>query len=54
MKLKAKRKAFAQLPTPITTLTQYVEGLTVEVKRDDLTHFLASGNKILKLEYLFQ
>ncbi|HNW46923.1 MAG TPA: D-cysteine desulfhydrase family protein [Thermotogota bacterium] len=54
MKLKAKRKAFAQLPTPITTLTQYVEGLTVEVKRDDLTHFLASGNKIRKLEYLFQ
>ena len=54
MESKAKRKPLAQLPTPITTLDQYIEGLTIEVKRDDLTHFLASGNKIRKLEFLFQ
>jgi D-cysteine desulfhydrase len=49
-----KRIHFAQLPTPVTFMDGYVEKTTIRVKRDDLTHFLASGNKIRKLEYLLQ
>ncbi|MCD6449097.1 MAG: D-cysteine desulfhydrase family protein [Thermotogaceae bacterium] len=45
MKLDLARK-----PTPLEKV--HVRGKTVFVKRDDLTEFVASGNKIRKLEYL--
>ncbi|HPE68686.1 MAG TPA: D-cysteine desulfhydrase family protein [Thermotogota bacterium] len=42
-------------PTPVDFWQAFSHQVGVEVwaKRDDLTHFLASGNKIRKLEYLF-
>ncbi len=45
MKLDLARK-----PTPIDKIV--VDGKSILVKRDDLTDFVASGNKIRKLEYL--
>ncbi len=45
MKLDLARK-----PTPLEKV--HVRGKSVFVKRDDLTEFVASGNKIRKLEYL--
>ncbi len=45
MKLDLARK-----PTPLEKIE--IRGKTVFVKRDDLTEFIASGNKIRKLEYL--
>ncbi len=45
MKLELARK-----PTPIDRIV--LDGKTILVKRDDLTDFVASGNKIRKLEYL--
>ena len=48
------RLPLANLPTPIERLPRLSERLGVElfVKRDDLTGFLTSGNKIRKLEFL--
>jgi D-cysteine desulfhydrase len=48
------RKPLARLPTPIERLPRLSErfGAELFVKRDDLTGFLTSGNKIRKLEYL--
>lgn len=48
------RIAIAQLPTPLQRLTRLSEawgGPTIWVKRDDLTGFGVSGNKIRKLEF---
>ncbi len=48
------RLALAQLPTPVTRLerfSQRFEGVTVWVKRDELTGVEVSGNKIRKLEF---
>lgn len=53
MRMEIDKVKLAQLPTPISYLRDYAEGLSIAIKRDDLTHFLASGNKIRKLEYLF-
>lgn len=50
------RKHIARLPTPIHKLT-YVSaqlGVDVYVKRDDLTGFQLSGNKIRKLDFLLE
>lgn len=46
----------AQLPTPITYLTELSQDLGVRlyVKRDDLSGMELSGNKIRKLEYLLE
>lgn len=41
----------AQVPTPIQLLTR-VGDVNLYVKRDDLTHAAATGNKIRKLEFL--
>jgi D-cysteine desulfhydrase len=48
------RLALAQLPTPIEHLPRWSErlGVDVYVKRDDLTGFELSGNKVRKLELL--
>ena len=48
------RLPLARLPTPIERLPRLSErlGLEIFVKRDDLTGFLTSGNKIRKLEFL--
>ncbi|MEE9305263.1 MAG: D-cysteine desulfhydrase family protein [bacterium] len=48
------RVPLARLPTPIERLPRLSERLGVElfVKRDDLTGFLTSGNKVRKLEFL--
>ena len=48
------RLSLAHLPTPIERLPRLSERLGVElfVKRDDLTGFLTSGNKVRKLEFL--
>lgn len=46
---------FAQLPTPLQflpRLSKSLGGVRVWVKRDDLTHCSASGNKIRKLEFV--
>jgi D-cysteine desulfhydrase len=48
------RLSLAQLPTPLERadrLTEAWGGPTIWVKRDDLTGFGLSGNKIRKLEY---
>ena len=42
----------AHKPTPIERLDKTLYGMTVHIKRDDLTGLEASGNKIRKLEYL--
>lgn len=39
-------------PTPIETLSGILLNTKIHIKRDDLTHLEASGNKIRKLEYL--
>lgn len=48
------RQPLAQLPTPIQRLPRLSErhGVELFVKRDDLTGFLTSGNKVRKLEFL--
>lgn len=50
---EAPRLNLAHLPTPLQHLTSISEqaGRNVWVKRDDLTGFSVSGNKIRKLEY---
>lgn len=52
-KLPATRVSLARLPTPVHRLTA-PDGLDVDifVKRDDLTSFDLSGNKVRKLEFL--
>ncbi len=52
--LLKKRIGLAHLPTPIEKLERLSGelGVTLYVKRDDLTESVASGNKIRKLEYL--
>ncbi len=52
--LLEKRFTLAQLPTPVERLDRLSEelGVSLYVKRDDLTESVASGNKIRKLEYL--
>src|SRR5205085_4300385 len=50
-----RRLQLAQLPTPLVPLTKLAKHLGIEpllVKRDDLTGFELSGNKIRKLEYV--
>ena len=50
-----RRLELAQLPTPLISLNHLADQLGVErilMKRDDLTGFEASGNKIRKLEYV--
>jgi len=51
-----KKLNLALLPTPIKKLEKLSKeyGFDLYVKLDDLTHFLASGNKIRKLEYLLK
>jgi D-cysteine desulfhydrase len=44
----------AQLPTPIQHLRGLSEHANIYVKRDDLTHGPAAGNKVRKLEFLLQ
>ncbi len=49
------RIPLAHLPTPITPLPRLcaeLGGPRIDVKRDDLTGLLLSGNKVRKLEYL--
>jgi D-cysteine desulfhydrase len=51
---RPERLSLARLPTPLHRLDRLSEawgGPTVWVKRDDLTGFETSGNKIRKLEY---
>jgi len=46
----------AMKPTPIERLRDFLqlpEGFEIFIKRDDLTGFLLSGNKIRKLEFIF-
>ena len=53
---KLHKAAFASLPAPVST-TQFdmARGqYTVQVKRDDQSHSVYGGNKIRKLEYIFQ
>jgi D-cysteine desulfhydrase len=51
-----EKLSLAILPTPIRKLENLSKeyGFDLYVKMDDLTHFLASGNKIRKLEYLLK
>jgi len=55
-KILENKLNLALLPTPLRKLEKLSEeyGFELYVKEDDLTHFLASGNKIRKLEYLFK
>lgn len=55
-KILENRLNLALLPTPFRKLENLSEeyGFELYVKEDDLTHFLASGNKIRKLEYLLK
>ena len=48
------RLRLAQLPTPIQRLNRLSEvvGADIWIKRDDLTGYGLSGNKVRKLEYL--
>ena len=50
----ADRLTLAQLPTPVHHLSRFSEWLGTEVwvKRDDLTGFALSGNKVRKLDWL--
>lgn len=54
MSQQAPRLSLAMLPTPIEPLPHLSEawGVSLRVKRDDLTGVSLSGNKIRKLEYL--
>ena len=45
------RLRLAGLPTPIEELPGALPGKRLWVKRDDLTGFGVSGNKVRKLEY---
>ena len=49
------RLPLAQLPTPLRPLPRFSDwvGAEVWIKRDDLTGFGLSGNKVRKLEFLF-
>ena len=50
-----ERIRLAQLPTPIAELRNLSRQLGIErllAKRDDLTGFEVSGNKVRKLEYV--
>lgn len=49
-----ERLALARLPTPLTRLERYskqFDGVTIWVKRDELTGTEVSGNKVRKLEF---
>jgi hypothetical protein len=52
--LLSKRLHLANLPTPISTLPRLSKhlGVTIDVKRDELTESIATGNKLRKLEYI--
>lgn len=54
-KLPAKM-SWSQLPTPIHHLPRLSEecGVNLYVKRDDMTGFVTGGNKVRKLDFLFQ
>ncbi len=47
------RRSLANLPTPLERLDRLSDeyGIGIWIKRDDLTHTAASGNKIRKLEF---
>ncbi len=50
-----RRIRLARIPTPIqklARLSQYLDGPTIYVKRDDLTGTALSGNKVRKLEFV--
>ncbi|MCJ7591850.1 MAG: pyridoxal-phosphate dependent enzyme [Woeseiaceae bacterium] len=53
---KLRKRSFASLPTPISHHSfEFVAGnRTVAVKHDDQTSSIYGGNKIRKLEYIFQ
>src|SRR6056297_1176476 len=53
--LISSRVRLATLPTPLERVnTDFIdEDIEIWFKRDDLTEFVGSGNKIRKLEYLF-
>ncbi len=53
---KLRKKTFAELPTPVSRheVTVPAGKRVVLVKHDDLTSTLYGGNKIRKLEYIFQ
>jgi len=53
-KLLSSRIPLANLPTPLEKMKETVvhEDIEIWIKRDDLTEFVGSGNKIRKLEYL--
>jgi D-cysteine desulfhydrase len=53
---KLRKKSFASLPTPISHHTLQLAGVsgTITVKHDDQTSSLYGGNKIRKLEYIFE
>jgi len=44
--------SLAQKPTPIHTISDIIPNIKIQLKRDDLTGLLNSGNKVRKLEYL--
>ena len=52
--LLARRITMAHLPTPVHYLPRLSKtlGISLFVKRDDLTESVASGNKLRKMEYL--
>lgn len=54
--VKLRKSAFASLPTPISHHKFEFAGsaCTVTVKRDDRTSLVYGGNKVRKLEYIFQ
>jgi D-cysteine desulfhydrase len=54
--LLSRRISLAHLPTPVQFMPRLSEilGVSLFIKRDDLTESIASGNKIRKLEYLME
>ncbi len=52
----SERIGMALLPTPLKKMEKISEEMdsNIFIKRDDLTNFLSSGNKIRKLEFLFE
>ncbi len=54
--LNTKHLNCASLPTPIHRLNRLSEelGVDLHIKRDDVTDFILGGNKVRKLNFLFQ
>ncbi len=52
MATEPDRIVLARTPTPLERISGLVPGVTVTVKRDDLTGLELTGNKVRKLEYL--